>query len=90
VEPSDQIADEAVRLAERGDRDVAVKELVLLADGDTQRLEAAREVLVGRLRLSTDDYSATKGLVVVNAAIARAGWVDPVEWKPRKWRIPRR
>jgi hypothetical protein len=89
VEPSNQIAEEAVRLAEGGDRETAVNELVRLADGDIQQLESARDVLVHRLRRRTDDYAATKGLTAINGAIARIGWPDPLEWKPRKWRIRR-
>jgi hypothetical protein len=91
VEPSDQLADAAVRLAEGGelDRDAGVNDLVRLSEGDVQRLEDARQVLVRRLLARSNDYAATKGLTLLNAAIARVGWPDPVAWKPRKWRIPR-
>ncbi len=83
------LAQEAIRLGDGTDRDTAVTELVRLASTDSQRLQAARHVLVRRLGQHSDDYAATKGLTVVNSAIARVGWSDPLEWKPKKWRLPR-
>jgi hypothetical protein len=45
--------------------------------------------LVRRLRLHADDYDATAGLTVVNAALAEIGWPAPFIWEPRMWRLPR-
>jgi hypothetical protein len=89
VEPSNLISERAIELAGGGDRESAVNELVRLVDGDVSSLEAARHALVGRLRRRSNDYAATQGLTLINAAFSRIGWADPVEWQPRKWRIRR-
>ena len=89
VESSDQISERAIELAGDGDRESALNELVKLVGGDVAGLEQARHTLVGRLRRRSNDYAATQGLTLVNAAFSRIGWADPVEWQPRKWRIRR-
>ena len=89
VESSNQISERAIELAGGGDRDSAVNELVRLVDGDVASLERARHTLVSRLRRRSNDYAATQGLTLINAAFSRIGWADPVEWQPRKWRIRR-
>ena len=89
MESSDQISERAIALATEDNRDGAANELIRLADNQISALEGARDILVRRIRLRSDDYAATKGLTLINQAIAKVGWPDPVEWKPRKWRIPR-
>ena len=86
---SNQISDRAIGLAPDPDRDKSVSELIGLAGDKAGPLEAARDVLVRRIRLRSDDFSATSGLSLINAALAKIGWVDPMEWQPRKWRLPR-
>jgi hypothetical protein len=82
------LADRAIALATSRDRNGAVSELVGLA-GDVDSLEAARDVLVRRLHAKSDDYEATAGLTLLNAAIAAAGPKAEFTWKPKKWRLPR-
>jgi hypothetical protein len=89
VESSNQISERAIELAGGGDPERAVDELVRLVGGDVAILELARHALVDRLRRRSDDYLATQGLTLINAAFSRIGWADPVEWQPRKWRIRR-
>jgi hypothetical protein len=83
------IDDSAVALADNSDRDRAVQELIRLAGGQRPPLEHARDDLVRRLRLHSDDYDATAGLTVVNAALAEIGWPAPFIWEARKWRLHR-
>ena len=85
---SADLAERAIALATSGDRNGAVSELVGLA-GDVDSLEQARDLLVGRIQAKSDDYQATAGLTLLNAAIAAAGPKAPVTWKPRHWRLPR-
>jgi hypothetical protein len=82
------VAERAITLATDGDRNGAVSELIRLA-GDVDSLERARDVLVRRLDAKSDDYQATAGLTLLNAAIATVGPKAGVTWKPKKWRIPR-
>jgi hypothetical protein len=89
VESSNQISERAIELAGGGDRESAVNELVRLVGGDVASLELARHALVSRLRRRSNDYAATQGLTLINAAFSEIGWADPVEWQPRKWRIRR-
>jgi hypothetical protein len=89
VESSNQISERAIELAAGGDRESAVDELVRLVGDDLAGLERARHALVARLRRRSNDYAATQGLTLINAAFSRIGWADPVEWQPRKWRIRR-
>jgi hypothetical protein len=89
VESTNEISARAIELADGRDGKSAVDELVRLAGGDVAALEAARKDLVGRLRRRSNDYAATSGLTLVNAALSETGWADPVEWQPRKWRIRR-
>lgn len=89
MESSDQISERAIELAGDGDREGALNELVRIVGGDVAALEQARNTLVGRLRRRSNDYAATQGLTLINAAFSRIGWADPVEWQPRKWRIRR-
>jgi hypothetical protein len=89
VAASNQISDRAIALAPGGERDKAVTELIGLAGDVAGPLEDARDVLVRRIRLRSDDFSATAGLSLINAALGRVGWADPMEWQPRKWRLPR-
>jgi len=67
----------------------AIGELIRLAGDDTSMLTDARDVLVRRIRLRSDDYAATGGLTLLNAAIAGAGWHGDFTWKPRNWKQPR-
>jgi hypothetical protein len=83
------ISTRAIALAGNRDRDGVVQELIRLADGQRPPLEQARDELVRRLQLRSDDYAATVGLTVLNAALAEIGWAAPFIWEPRKWRLPR-
>ena len=86
--PSTDLAERAIALATSGDRNGAVNELVESA-GDVDALEEARGLLVRRIQARSDDYEATAGLTLLNAAIATAGPKAEVTWKPKKWRLPR-
>ena len=86
--PSTDLAERAIALATSGDRNGAVSELIERA-GDVVTLEQARNLLVGRIQARSDDYEATAGLTLLNAAIATAGPKAEVTWKPKKWRLPR-
>lgn len=86
MDPSDPIVEHAVALgaSESGrDRDADLGELIRLANDEPAPLQAARAVLVGRLRRQSGDYAATGGLTLLNAAIARLGWVGDYTWEPR-------
>jgi hypothetical protein len=85
-----ELANQAIALGTTHDRNSAATELLRLARDNASSLETARGVLVRRLQIRSDDHAATAGLTVINAAIALAGWADPVAWKPRKWFLPRR
>ena len=86
--PSVDLAERSIALAASGDRNGAVNELVDAA-GDVDALEEARDLLVRRIQARSDDYEATAGLTLLNAAIATAGPKAEVTWKPKKWRLPR-
>jgi hypothetical protein len=90
MESPDRISDRAIALAADGDREAAINELIRLAGDDPGPLEAARQVLVRRLEINSGDYPATAALTLINTALARIGWSDPVAWKPRVWRISRK
>jgi hypothetical protein len=90
METPERISERAIALAADGNRDAAVNELVRLAGDDPEPLEAGRKVLVKRLSLNSNDYAASAGLTLINAALAKVGWADPVAWKPRVWRISRK
>lgn len=86
-----EIADKAVALA--GDRasDGARSRAALITQaGDEQApLERARDLLVRRIRMRSDDFPATYGLSLLNAALSQLGKKDDVAWKPRVWKLPR-
>jgi hypothetical protein len=86
-----EIADKAVALAGNGGGDPArSREALLTLAGDEQvPLEQARELLVRRIRMRSDDFSATSGLSLLNAALSQLGKKDDVAWKPRVWKLPR-
>jgi hypothetical protein len=90
MESPDRISERAIALAAEGNKDAAINELIRLAGDDPGPLEAARKVLVKRLGMNSNDYAASTGLTLVNAALATVGWSDPVAWKPRVWRISRK
>jgi hypothetical protein len=83
------MVDEETVVAGSGDRDAAVQELIRLAAGQRHPLEQARDELVCRLLLRSNDYEATARLTLVNAALAEIGWPDAFTWEARTWRIPR-
>jgi hypothetical protein len=86
VASSDQISDRAMALGPDGDRAKSVTELIGLAADTPGPLEAARQVLVKRIRLRSDDYAASSGLSLVNAALGQVGWPAESTWKPRTGR----
>jgi len=81
VAASNPISDRAMALAAGGDRATAVTELIGLAAEQALPLEEARDILVRRIRLRSDDYQATSGLSLINAALGQVGWADPMEWR---------
>ena len=86
VNPSQPIVERAVALGAAGpghDRDGALGELIRLAGDEPAPLHDARAILVGRIRGRSEDYAATGGLTLVNAAIARLGWHGDYTWEPR-------
>jgi hypothetical protein len=93
LEPSDPIVERAVALGAAGTgpgagqgRDAALGELIRMAGEQPEPLHQARAVLVGRVRQQSGDYTATGGLTLINAAIARLGWHGDHTWKPRNER----
>jgi hypothetical protein len=92
VSSSREIADRAVALATgndgESDRDKARATLIEMAGDKSGPLEEARKLLVGRIRMRSDDFPATGGLSLLNATLTKLGWTDSVEWQPRVWRIP--
>lgn len=84
MEQSDPIVERAVALAgSDADRPGALGELIQLAGNDQARLEVARQALVRRIRLRSDDFAASGGLTLVNAALSRLGRQGDFTWKPR-------
>jgi hypothetical protein len=86
-----EIADRAVALATGTDEELAGARaaLIKLAGDEVGPLESARDLLVRRIRLRSDDFPATSGLSLLNATLSKLGKADSVEWKPRVWRFPR-
>jgi hypothetical protein len=89
MESPERISEQAIALAVESDRDAAIKELIRLADEEPAPLETARQILVRRLALNSNDFAATAGLTLINVALSKVGWPDPMAWKPRAWRVPR-
>jgi hypothetical protein len=89
VASSTEISERAIALAGDADRKSAVTTLMSLAGDTSAGLEGARDILVRRIRIRSDDFSATSGLSLVNSALSQVGWHDDTTWKPRKWRLPR-
>jgi hypothetical protein len=85
------IADRAVALAAGSDNELAAARttLIKLAGDAAGPLELARDVLVRRIRLRSDDFPATSGLSLLNAALSKLGKEDNLEWQPKHWRFPR-
>jgi hypothetical protein len=88
---SREIADRAVSLAAGSDDDLAGARaaLIKLAGDEAGPLEQARDVLVRRIRMRSNDFPATSGLSLLNATLSKLGKVDDMEWQPRKWHLPR-
>jgi hypothetical protein len=89
VASSTEISERAIALATDADRIGAVTALMTLAGDTAAGLEGARDILVRRIRIRSDDFSATSGLSLVNSALSQVGWQDDNAWKPRKWKLPR-
>jgi hypothetical protein len=85
LNPSDPIVERAVALGAGSghDRNAILGELIRLAGDEPGPLHGARAILVGRIRRQSEDYAATGGLTLVNAAIARLGWHGDFTWLPR-------
>jgi hypothetical protein len=84
-----EIADKAVSLAGNGAGADSQAALIKLAGDSSTPLEQARELLVSRIRTRSDDFSATSGLMLLNATLSQIGKKDDLEWQPRVWRLPR-
>jgi len=90
TEPSGpEIVERALRL-EAGTSPDAVGELVGLAEGRRSPLEAAQSLLIARLHRRSDDFSATRALCSVSAALNRIGWEMPSVPDRRRWTGRRR
>jgi len=66
------------------DQPTAVRELASAIGPQDQRLVSARDELLQRVHLASDDFQATAALALVNKALAQAGWQDPYSWKHRR------
>lgn len=68
----DEIVGRAVELGRPSGRfdDAAVDELLRMAERNCQDLESARTELLGRLHRDSADHDATRGLLLVEAALA--------------------
>lgn len=56
----------------------------LAAAGDRDDLEAARQQLLARIYVRSDDFQATAALQLVNKALAKVGWQGHYSWKHRR------
>jgi hypothetical protein len=87
-----ELAEKAVALAAgNGAGDAARSRAALITQaGDEQApLEQARDLLVRRIRMRSDDFPATYGLSLLNGALSQLGKKDDLSWKPRVWKLPR-
>jgi hypothetical protein len=89
VASSNEISERAIALAGEDDRAGAVTALASYAGDQHSSLELARDILVKRIRIRSDDYPATSGLTLINRALSQVGSPGTSTWKPRKWRLPR-
>jgi hypothetical protein len=67
----------------------AVAELITMAEGRRPPLEAAASLLIARLHRKSDDFSATKALCSITAALSRIGWDMPSVPSRRRWNLCR-
>jgi hypothetical protein len=86
IQRGDSLATTASALAGNDVQDRSVQKLIRLAEGRRSTLEQARGELVDRIRLRSDDYAATAGLTLLNAALAEVGWPAAIIWEPRRGR----
>lgn len=63
----------------------AVDELITMAEGRRLPLEAAASLLISMLHRKSDDFSATRALCSVTAALSRIGWDMPSVPSRRRW-----
>ena len=63
----------------------AVAELITVCEGRRAPLEAAASLLIARLHRRSDDFSATRALCLVTAALSRIGWDMPSMPTRRRW-----
>lgn len=77
AESLDPISERALSLARS--RDARGSEaLIEAADGRRAALETAYVALSDRLARRSDDFEATEALRLVNAALSRVGWPEPI------------
>ena len=55
----------------------AVANLITMAQGRRLPLEAAASLLIARLHTKSNDFSATRALCSITAALSRIGWDMP-------------
>jgi hypothetical protein len=70
-----------------GESPDAVAELITMAEGLRPPLEAAASLLIARLHRKSDDFSATRALCSVTAALSRIGWEMPSVPVRRRWSL---
>jgi len=78
----ESVGDRAAELAATGSPD-AWEELQRAAGGDRALLEAARNVVAGKLHTSVDDWSSTAALSLLNRSLAGLPRNDPLDWRVR-------
>jgi hypothetical protein len=61
----------------------AADDLLSAAGGDRHAVEAARDVVVGRVHSRIDDFEATATLQVLNRALTQLPIHDPLDWRVR-------
>lgn len=62
----------------------ALAELITVGEGRRAPLEAAASLLIARLHRKSDDFSATRALCLVTAALSRIGWDMPPSMPSRR------
>jgi len=64
----------------------AVAELVTMAGGCRPPLEEAASLLMARLHRKSDDFSATRALRSITAALSQIGWeMPPPPTRRQRW-----
>ena len=79
---AEELSTRALELAGTGSPNAA-EALAGASGGDRHLLEAARNLVVGRIHASVDDWSATDALTLLNRTLATMPREDPLDWRVR-------